>query len=73
LSYREQQELSTLPERVEQLETEQQRLEATIADPGFYKESSETIRETLARLDTLQQSILDGYARWDELDRRTNR
>ena len=71
LSYREQQELDKLPERVEKLEAEQQRLQTAVAEPGFYKEPAETIHQTLARLDTLQQSILDDYARWDELDART--
>jgi len=71
LSYRDQQELDKLPERVEKLEAEQQRLQTAVAAPGFYKEPAETIHQTLARLDTLQQSILDGYARWDELDART--
>jgi ATP-binding cassette subfamily F protein uup len=70
LSYREQQELKQLPRTIDELEAEQQRLQTTVADPGFYKESAETIHQTLARLDTLQQSILDGYARWDELDAR---
>ena len=71
LSYREQQELDQLPEHIDELEAEQQRLQTAVADPAFYKEPAETIHQTLARLDTLQQSILDGYARWDELDART--
>ncbi len=68
LSYREQQELDQLPEHIDELEAEQQRLQTAVADPAFYKEPAETIHQMLARLDTLQQSILDGYARWDELD-----
>ena len=71
LSYREQQELDQLPEHIDELEAEQRRLQTAVADPAFYKEPAETIHQTLARLDTLQQSILDGYARWDELDART--
>ena len=71
LTYREQQELDKLPARVEKLEAEQQRLQADVANPGFYKEPADTIHQTLARLETLQQSILDVYARWDELDAQT--
>ena len=37
----------------------------------FYKETAETIHQTLARLDGLQQGLLDAYARWDELDSRS--
>ena len=70
-SYREQQELDRLPGLIDGMEFEQQRLQAAVAEPGFYKEPAETIHQTLARLDELQQAILDGYARWDELDSRS--
>jgi ATP-binding cassette subfamily F protein uup len=73
LSYREQQELQQLPERIEELEAEQLRLTAAVESPDFYKESGETIRRTLARLDALQGKVLDAYARWNELDSRTKR
>ena len=72
-SYREQQELQQLPRRIEGLETEQQQLNAAIADPHFYKESGETIEQTLARLDAVQHALLEAYARWDELDSRTKK
>jgi len=70
-SYREQQELDRLPGRIDEMELEQQQLNAAVADPGFYKETAETIHQTLARLETLQQALLDAYARWDELDSRS--
>jgi len=69
-SYREEQELLTLPTRIEALESEQQTLSAAIAHPDFYKEGAETIHRTMARLEELQREILDAYARWDELDSR---
>ena len=72
-SYREQQELDRLPGRIDELEREQERLNAQVADPGFYKETAATIHQTLARLDSLQQELLDAYARWDELDSRSQR
>ena len=70
LSYREQRELDRLPGRIDEMEIEQQQLHTAVAHPEFYKEPAETIHQTLARLDGLQQAILDGYARWDELDSR---
>jgi ATP-binding cassette subfamily F protein uup len=73
LSYREQQELQQLPERIEELEGEQQRLTTAVGSADFYKESGETIRQTLARLEALQGEVLDAYARWNELDSRTKR
>jgi hypothetical protein len=30
-----------------------------VADPGFYRETAETIRQTLAQLGGLQQGLLD--------------
>jgi ABC transport system ATP-binding/permease protein len=68
LSYLEQRELNQLPERIEAIETEQQKLNAEVASPAFYKEPAEKIRQVLARLEELQQDLLDAYALWDSLD-----
>jgi len=71
LSYREQRELGELPAQIERLEAEQERLQDAVSRPDFYTEPADAIHEALARLDTLQQAILDAYARWDELDSRS--
>jgi ATP-binding cassette subfamily F protein uup len=71
LTYREQQELKQLPARIEVLEVEQQELNAKVAGPDFYRESGEAIRQTLARLESLHELLLEAYARWDELDSRS--
>ncbi len=39
-----------------------------MAAPAFYKEPAETIARTLARLEAIEQELLDALARWDELD-----
>ena len=67
-SYREQQELLALPGRIESMESAQQQLNAAVAAPAFYKEPAETIGRTLARLEAIEQELLDALARWDELD-----
>ena len=72
LSFNEQRELDQLPTRIEQLETEHERLQVRIASPEFYKESSDAITQALARVDELKNSLHDAYARWDELDSRTS-
>src|SRR6185503_6284820 len=72
-SYKEQQELLELPGRIESLEAEQQRLQAAVASPDFYKEPADSIARTLARLETIEQELLDVLARWDELDSRVKR
>ncbi len=71
LSYVEQREFDRLPERIEALESEQQRLSAAIVHPDFYRETAETIRQHLTRLEALEKELLEAYALWDELDSRT--
>jgi ATP-binding cassette subfamily F protein uup len=71
LSYREQQELAELPRRIEALEAEQQRLSLAVAAPDFYKEAADTIKRSLARVDTLREELSKVYARWDDLESRT--
>ena len=71
LSYREQKELADLPDRIQALEAEQQRLSTAVADPDFYKEPASIITRTLARVDALREELLQVYARWGDLDSRT--
>ena len=70
LSYIDQRELDRLPERIEDLESEQQRLNAAMAHSEFYKETSDNINQVLKRLEALQRELLHAYALWDELDSR---
>ena len=70
LSYKEQQELLALPGRIEAMERELEVLNAKVTSADFYKETADSIHTSLARVETLQQEILDAYARWDELDAR---
>jgi ATP-binding cassette subfamily F protein uup len=70
LTYREREELQTLPARIEALETEQRDLEAAIAGPNFYKESAAAIKEALARREAVHEELLQALARWDELESR---
>jgi ABC transport system ATP-binding/permease protein len=72
LSFKERRELDELPARIEALETEQTQLEAAIADPGFYRNPAQTITDTLARLETVQATLLEAMARWDTLDSRSS-
>ena len=71
LTYKEKQDLARLPQLIEGMEREQQQLNEAVASPGFYKETADAIHTTLARLEVLQQALLDAYARWDELDSRS--
>ena len=70
LSFNEQRELEQLPQRIEQLEAEQEALHARIASPDFYKEPADAIARALSRIDEIKHTLHDAYARWDELDSR---
>jgi len=73
LSPYEEQELLALPGRIESLEAEQQRLQAAVASPDFYKEPADAIARTLSRLEAIEQELLEVLSRWDELDSLTKR
>ncbi|HSQ78238.1 MAG TPA: ATP-binding cassette domain-containing protein [Nitrospirota bacterium] len=68
LTFKEQKELETLPKRIEELEAEQQELQATMADPAFYRESGKKVTEYKARLAVLEKELTEVYKRWDELE-----
>jgi ATP-binding cassette subfamily F protein uup len=68
LGYKEQRELQALPEKIEQLESEQQQIEAVMADPEFYQSGDMKIKQSLARLETLQAELARAYDRWAYLE-----
>jgi ATP-binding cassette subfamily F protein uup len=67
-SFKEEREYADLPARIAALESEQQALHARVAGPEFYKEGTESIKETLARIEVIDAELLSAYSRWDELD-----
>lgn len=71
LSYKEQRELESFPERIEALEQERQELEEQIHRSEFYRQEKEVITRALARLDRLCQELDEAYARWGQLDAKT--
>jgi ATP-binding cassette subfamily F protein uup len=71
LSYKEQLEFDALPARIQALEAEQARLQAAVAAPDFYKEPSDVIAKTLARVTAIEPELDAVLQRWDALDSRT--
>lgn len=67
LSYKEQRELDTLPKTIEQLEAEQEKLQQVIADPDFYQQPAEKIKEVTTQLEKTGTQILTLMQRWEEL------
>ncbi len=71
LSYKEQRELETFPERIEALEHEQRLLEEQVHGSEFYRQEKAVITTTLARLDRVREELEKAYARWGQLDAMT--
>jgi ABC transport system ATP-binding/permease protein len=68
LSFKEQKELDELPKRIETLDSEQQSIIATMADPAFYRESGNKVASTKTRLENVEQELAEAYKRWNELE-----
>ena len=71
LSYNEKRELERLPDRIGEMEEEQESLNRTVANPEFYKEPAEKIKQVLARLEQVNNTLLELYESWDDLDSRS--
>jgi ATP-binding cassette subfamily F protein uup len=71
LSYKEQREFESLPETIEQLEADIEKLYQTLADPNFYQQASDHIATQQARLKSLEHDLAAAYARWEELAERS--
>jgi ATP-binding cassette subfamily F protein uup len=68
LSYKEQQELNQLPERIEQLETRQAELNEQINSSEFYKNDQADITRMLDELSQTVAKLEQAYQRWNELE-----
>ena len=72
LPYKDQRELDALPAIIEGLEDEQSRLQEAVSDAAFYQQSAEAISTTLARLESIASELVEGYARWEDLEAQSN-
>lgn len=70
LSYKEARELEGLPSRIEELEYEQKKLCALLADPAFYKNPPEEIAQARDRSQTVGSELTQAYERWEALESR---
>ncbi len=68
LSFREQKELEALPAKIETLETELNRIHASLGDPNFYREKGDQVNVLKARLEELKAELDETYRRWEELE-----
>jgi ATP-binding cassette subfamily F protein uup len=68
LGFKQSRELSELPRRIEELESEQKSLHTAMSDPFFYKKSREEIAALQKRLTEVEQDIEANYLRWEILE-----
>jgi ATP-binding cassette subfamily F protein uup len=68
LSNKEKQELNALPDSIEKMENQLQKLHEAMADPAFYKKSQTEIATAGAKADELRKLLDNAYARWQELE-----
>jgi ATP-binding cassette subfamily F protein uup len=68
LTYQEQRELETLPERIVELEAELSEVHAAMGDPAFFRQSPSEIVKVKSQLQALEKTIAEAYKRWEELE-----
>jgi ATP-binding cassette subfamily F protein uup len=68
LSFRETQELSALPSRIEALEREQADLERRLADPQLYRSDPEEVKRVRERYERIEEELTLALERWTALE-----
>ena len=68
LSYKDQRELDQLPAEIEGLEATIKDLQATIANPDFYSQEQDVVKECLQTLADKQALLEQRVERWSELE-----
>ena len=71
LSYKEQQELNTLPGRIEALEAEQAALMDQVNDPATYASDPAAAKTMATRLADIEEELLGLLERWEALENKT--
>ena len=71
LSFKEQKELDELPAMIEVLESEQNSINTTLADPNIYVQNPDQVKLLQARLTAIDTEIEAKMTRWEELDKRS--
>jgi len=72
LSYKEVRELASLPDEIESLEREQSELTTRMGEPDYHRRGVPAVREDRQRLEAIEASLAQKYARWEDLETRRN-
>ena len=68
LTYQEKKELEKIPSEIEKLEATLADIHSLMAEPEFYKQSGDKIAETNTKLELVQSTLDEKYARWELLE-----
>ena len=68
LNFTQELELKNLTQKVEELEAKMADFDEKVADPSFYQQDGEKVKEFLAEREALQTQIDTLYQRWEELE-----
>jgi ATP-binding cassette subfamily F protein uup len=67
LSYKEQRELESLPDRIAALEAEQKQVQADLADPKLYASDAAKVAQLHARDVAIESELMQALERWELL------
>ena len=67
LSYKDQRELDSLPQVIEDLELEQENIQKQVSAAGFYEKEKSDVDKVLGRLSDIEKELEVAYQRWEEL------
>jgi len=67
LSYKEQRELDSMPERIEALELEQTKIQAAMSSSEYYRLGPEQMRQDKAKVEQIDHELLALLERWEAL------
>ncbi|MGH8274124.1 MAG: ATP-binding cassette domain-containing protein [Gammaproteobacteria bacterium] len=68
LSYKDQRELDGLPEQIQKLEGRIADWQKKMAEPDFFRQTSEAIKAEQNRLADVERELETAYARWEKLE-----
>jgi len=68
LSYKDQRELTALPDEIEALEREQAELNSLMSSPEYHRRGAQQIRDDRRRSEEIEAALLAKFARWEALE-----
>jgi ATP-binding cassette subfamily F protein uup len=68
LTFKQQQELASLPTTIEQLEAQIASIHEAMAQPNFYQQPGDRLAAEQSRLKDLNAQLASAYERWEELE-----